>query len=73
MRHIHTKLLWTHEAVRESRIQLTKISGCRNAAGVLSKPMSVSETNGEFQSVEIEILSKKLRRADLVDEEQYDM
>ena len=72
VRHIHTKLLWIQEAVRDGRIKLTKISGGRNPADVLSKPMSVSETNGKLQSAGIEILSRKLRWADLVDEEQYD-
>ena len=72
VRHIHTKLLWIQEAFRDGRIKLTKISGGHNPADVLSKPMSVSETNGKLQSVRTEIFSRKLRWADLVDEEQYD-
>ena len=72
VRHIHTKLLWIQEAVRDGKIKLTTISGGHNPADVLSKPMSVSEMNGKLQSVEIDILSRKLRWADLVDEEQYD-
>ena len=72
VRHIHTKLLWIQEAVRDGRIKLTKISGGHNPADALSKPVSVSEMNGKLQSVGIEILSTKLRWADLVDEEQYD-
>ena len=72
MRHIHSKLLWIQEAVRDGRIKSTKISGGLNPADVLSKPLSVSEMNGKLQSVGIEILSRKLRWADLVDEEQCD-
>ena len=72
MRHIHTKLFRIQEAVRDGRIKLTKISGGHNPADVLSKPMSVSEMTGQLQSVGIDILSRKLRWADLVDEEQYD-
>ena len=72
VRRIHTKLLWIQEAVRDGRIKLTRISGGHNPADVLSKPMSVPEMNGKLQSVGIEILSRKLRWADLVDEEQYD-
>ena len=34
--------------------------------------MSVSEMSGKLQSVGIEILSRKLRWADVVDEEQHD-
>ena len=59
VRHIHTKLLWIQEAVRDGRIKLTKISGGHNPADVLSKPMSVSEMNGKLQSLGIEILSRK--------------
>ena len=53
--HTHTKLLWIQEAIRDGRIQLTKISGGHNPADVLSKPMSVSVMNGKLQSVGIEI------------------
>ena len=69
MRHIHTKLLRIQEAVRDGRIKLTKISGGHNPADVLRRPMSLSEMNGQLQSVGIDILSRKLRWADLVDEE----
>ena len=58
VRHIHGKLLWIQEAVRDGRSKLTKISGGHNPADVLSKPMSVSEMNGELQSVGIEILQR---------------
>ena len=37
VRHIHTKLLWIQEAVRDGRIKLTKISGGHNPADVLSQ------------------------------------
>ena len=58
VRHIHTKLLWIQEAVRDGRNKLTKISGGRTPADGLSKPMSVSEMNGKLQSVGIEIVQE---------------
>ena len=42
VKYIHTKLLWIQEAVRDGKVKLTKIPGCRKRADVLSKPMSVS-------------------------------
>ena len=33
VRHIHTKLLWIQEAVRDGRIKLTKISGGHKSSG----------------------------------------
>ena len=37
VRHIHTKLLWIQEAVRDGRIKLTKTSGGHNPADVLEQ------------------------------------
>ena len=67
VRHIHTELLGIRFAT--AIVKLTKIPGCRNPSDVLSKPMPLSEMNCKLHSAAIEVLSRKLRWADMIDEE----
>ena len=58
VRHLEVKFLWLHAIVRDKRLEVRKVHGAQNPAGVLAKPKSAEELSDVISAKHMQMIER---------------